>query len=52
VIQPGSGLSNLQTRILSAIVLIAVAVALTWIGGFAFGLLASAIGVSVFYECP
>jgi len=50
VIQPGSGLSNLQTRILSAIVLIAVAVALTWIGGFAFGLLASAIGVSVFYE--
>jgi len=50
VIQPGSGLSNLQTRILSAIVLIAVAVALTWIGGFAFGLLASAIGISVFYE--
>ena len=50
MIQPGSGLSNLQTRILSAIVLIAVAVALTWIGGFAFGLLASAIGISVFYE--
>jgi phosphatidate cytidylyltransferase len=50
VIQLGSGLSNLQTRILSAIVLIAIAVALTWIGGFAFGLLASAIGISVFYE--
>lgn len=50
MIQFGSGLSNLQTRILSAIVLIAIAVALTWIGGFAFGLLASAIGLSVFYE--
>ncbi|MGH6860940.1 MAG: phosphatidate cytidylyltransferase [Phyllobacterium sp.] len=43
-------MSNLQARTLSAIVLIVVAVVLTWIGGFAFGLLASAIGVSVLYE--
>ncbi|ATU91618.1 phosphatidate cytidylyltransferase [Phyllobacterium zundukense] len=43
-------LSNLQKRILSAIVLIAIAIALTWIGGFAFGILASAIGLSVSYE--
>ena len=46
----GSGLSNLQKRILSAIVLIVVAVAFTWLGGFAFGVLASAIGIGVFYE--
>ncbi|NTS29639.1 phosphatidate cytidylyltransferase [Phyllobacterium sp. BT25] len=46
----GSGLSNLQKRIISAIVLIIIAVAMTWMGGFAFGLLASAIGISVFYE--
>lgn len=46
----GSGLSNLQKRIMSAIVLIIIAVAMTWMGGFAFGLLASAIGISVFYE--
>ena len=46
----GSGLSNLQKRILSAIVLIIVAVTFTWLGGFAFGLLASAISLSVCYE--
>ncbi len=46
----GGRLSNLQKRILSAIVLIAIAVALTWIGGFAFGVLASGIGLTVFYE--
>lgn len=46
----GNSLSNLQKRTLSAIVLIAVAVVLTWIGGFAFGVLACAIGISVFFE--
>ncbi|MEK1891188.1 MAG: phosphatidate cytidylyltransferase [Phyllobacterium sp.] len=46
----GGRLSNLQKRILSAIVLIIIAVAMTWMGGFTFGLLASAIGISVFYE--
>lgn len=45
-----SGLSNLQKRILSAIVLIIIAVVLTSLGGFAFGILACAIGLSVFYE--
>ena len=45
-----NGLSNLQKRTLSAIVLIVVAVILTWIGGFAFGVLACAIGLSVLYE--
>jgi len=45
-----NGLSNLQKRVLSAIVLIIIAVAVTWVGGFAFGLLASVIGLSVFYE--
>ncbi|PSH69325.1 phosphatidate cytidylyltransferase [Phyllobacterium brassicacearum] len=46
----GTGLTNLHKRILSAIVLIAIAVVLTWIGGFAFGILACAIGVSILYE--
>lgn len=45
-----SALSNLQKRILSAIVLIIIAVVLTSLGGFAFGILACAIGLSVFYE--
>jgi phosphatidate cytidylyltransferase len=45
-----SGLSNLQKRVLSAIVLIVIAVVLTALGGFAFGILACAIGLSVFYE--
>lgn len=46
----GNGLSNLQKRILSAIVLIFVAVILTWAGGFGFGLLASAIALGVMFE--
>ncbi|MEK1855501.1 MAG: phosphatidate cytidylyltransferase [Phyllobacterium sp.] len=45
-----NGLSNLQKRVLSAVVLIVVAVAVTWVGGIAFGILASAIGLSIFYE--
>jgi len=45
-----NGLSNLQKRILSAIVLGAIAIVLTALGGFAFGILACAIGLSVFYE--
>jgi phosphatidate cytidylyltransferase len=44
------GLSNLQKRILSAVVLVALAVVLTALGGLAFGILACAIGLSVFYE--
>jgi phosphatidate cytidylyltransferase len=46
----GSDFSNLQKRILSAVVLVIIAVILTALGGFAFGILACAIGVSVFYE--
>ncbi|MET3646958.1 phosphatidate cytidylyltransferase [Phyllobacterium ifriqiyense] len=46
----GNGLSNLQKRILSAIVLVVVAVILTWAGGFGFGLLASAIAFGVMFE--
>jgi phosphatidate cytidylyltransferase len=50
VIFSGNRLSNLQKRLLSAIVMIAVAVVLTWVGGFGFGLLASAIGLGILFE--
>ncbi len=42
--------SNLHTRVISAIVLAAVVLALTWVGGVWFRLLAVAIGAAVFYE--
>jgi phosphatidate cytidylyltransferase len=43
-------MSNLQVRILSALVLAAVALALTWAGGFAFRVLCAAAAAAVFYE--
>ncbi|MCX7305299.1 MAG: phosphatidate cytidylyltransferase [Hyphomicrobiales bacterium] len=43
-------MSNLQLRILSAIVLAAVVLAVTWLGGIAFRLLAAAIAAAIFYE--
>ncbi|MCO4316506.1 phosphatidate cytidylyltransferase [Phyllobacterium sp. 21LDTY02-6] len=43
-------MSNLQKRILSAIVLIIIAIVATWLGGFFFGLLACAIGLGAHYE--
>ncbi len=43
-------LSNLQLRIVSAVVLSVVAIALTWLGGLPFALLAAAIAGSMFYE--
>src|SRR5690606_36020458 len=46
----GSGPSNLQLRILSAIVLVAVALAATWAGGIWYRLLAAAIAAAVLYE--
>ncbi|MBX3530984.1 MAG: phosphatidate cytidylyltransferase, partial [Rhizobiaceae bacterium] len=46
---PG-GRSNLQLRVISAVVLIAVALAATWAGGFWFRLLAVAIGGAMFWE--
>ncbi len=42
--------SNLYKRIFSAIILIAIAVALTWVGGLPFTLMACAIGLGVLYE--
>lgn len=42
--------SNLQTRILSAVVLAAVVLAVAWLGGIWFRLLAVAIGAAIFYE--
>lgn len=47
---PASRLGNLQLRILSALVLAAVALAATWAGGIWFRLLAVAIGAAVFFE--
>ncbi|MBN9034546.1 MAG: phosphatidate cytidylyltransferase [Rhizobiales bacterium] len=43
-------LSNLQTRVISAVVLAAVALSATWAGGIWFRLLAVAIGAAVFFE--
>ena len=43
-------MSNLQTRILTAIVLGAAALWLTWIGGLGFTLFSIAIGLAMFYE--
>lgn len=44
------GPSNLQQRVISAIVLAAIVLALTWAGGVWFRLLAVAIGAAIFYE--
>lgn len=41
---------ELQLRIVSAVVMIAVALVATWIGGLAFRLLCAAIAAAVFYE--
>ncbi len=43
-------MSNLQIRILTAIVLGALALWLTWIGGLGFTLFSVAIGMAMFYE--
>src|SRR5690606_4517949 len=43
-------MSNLQTRILTATILGAVALWLTWIGGLGFSLFSIAIGLAMFYE--
>ncbi len=45
-----AGASNLQQRVLSGIVLIAVALTLTWAGGIWYRLLAAAISGAVLYE--
>lgn len=43
-------LSNLQLRVVSAIVLAAAVLWLTWLGGLPFRLLAALIGAAIFYE--
>lgn len=46
----GSGLSNLQLRIVSSVVLAIAVLALTWLGGLPFRVLAVAIGAAVMFE--
>ncbi|WP_378950936.1 phosphatidate cytidylyltransferase [Mesorhizobium sp. ANAO-SY3R2] len=43
-------MSNLQIRAISAIVLGAVVLALTWLGGLPFRLMSSAMVIAIFYE--
>lgn len=43
-------MSNLQVRIISALVLAAVVLTVTWFGGTAFRLLSAAIGAAILYE--
>lgn len=45
-----SGRSNLQQRVISAVVLIVVVLTLTWAGGIWYRLLCAAIAAAVFYE--
>ena len=47
---PSGGLTNLQTRILSAVVLIAIVLPITWYGGPAFRVLCAVIGAAILYE--
>lgn len=46
----GRDMSNLQLRIISALVLAAVVLTVTWFGGLWFGLLSAAIGLAMLYE--
>jgi phosphatidate cytidylyltransferase len=43
-------MSNLQLRIISAIVLAVAVLAVTWVGGAAFRLLSAAIALAIFFE--
>ncbi len=43
-------MSNLRLRVISAIVLAVVVLAITWLGGVTFRILAAAIAAAVFYE--
>jgi phosphatidate cytidylyltransferase len=47
---PDGRMSNLQLRVISSIVLIVAVLAVTWLGGAAFRVLASVIAGAVFYE--
>src|SRR5690606_27020775 len=46
----GPASSNLQLRILSALILGAAALALAWLGGIAFRILAAAAAAAIFHE--
>ncbi len=46
----GAGRSNLQQRVASAVVLVALALALTWAGGFWYRILCAGIAGAVLYE--
>ncbi|TIT19215.1 MAG: phosphatidate cytidylyltransferase, partial [Mesorhizobium sp.] len=43
-------MSNLQLRVISAIVLAVVTLGLTWLGGLPFRLLCAAMSILIFYE--
>jgi len=43
-------MSNLQMRLITAACLIAIVLALTWVGGLAFHLLTFSVGAAIFYE--
>jgi phosphatidate cytidylyltransferase len=43
-------MSNLQTRIVSAVVLAAAVLALTWVGGWPFRVLSGVICIAIFFE--
>lgn len=47
---PAGRLSNLQVRVVSAVVLGVAVLLLTWFGGTAFRLLSAAIAAAIFYE--
>ncbi|TIW76884.1 MAG: phosphatidate cytidylyltransferase, partial [Mesorhizobium sp.] len=43
-------MSNLQLRVISAVVLAIVALGLTWLGGLPFRLLCAVMSAMIFYE--
>ncbi len=47
---PARQMSNLQLRVISSVVLIVAVLAVTWLGGVAFRLLAALIAGAIFYE--
>jgi phosphatidate cytidylyltransferase len=47
---PVRAMTNLRLRVISAVVMAAVALLLTWLGGLPFRALAAAVAIAVFYE--
>jgi len=46
----GGGLSNLQLRVISAVVMVVAVLFLTWLGGTWFRIFTALLGVAIFYE--